>query len=260
MKPKTEEFLSFLLWSAEQFLQPTFRNLTDSYESWAYRKGLLRRVATLEQQGLVERDPTTPEDRIYRLTTQGRLRALGGRDPQVRWSREWDGRWRLVLFDVPVTQNTRRARLRRYLAANGFGYLQNSVWITPDPLEAERQRLMAGKIDVESLLLLEARPCAGETDSEIVAGAWDFGRINRRYLWHASVLARRPAGDLRTEAAARALLHWAATERKAWHNAVMGDPLLPRKLLPPDYQGERVWRRRIETLRQARQQLRTFRA
>jgi len=37
---------------------------------------------------------------------------------------------------------------------------QNSVWITPDPLTEERQILGGGKIRVESLLLLEARPCA----------------------------------------------------------------------------------------------------
>ena len=29
-------------------VRPTFRNLTDSYESWAYRNGLLRQVSMLE--------------------------------------------------------------------------------------------------------------------------------------------------------------------------------------------------------------------
>ena len=42
MQPKTEEFLNFLLWSADLLARPTFRNLTDSYESWAYRNGLMR--------------------------------------------------------------------------------------------------------------------------------------------------------------------------------------------------------------------------
>jgi len=161
MRPKTEEFLSFLLWSAEKLARPTFRNLTDSYESWAYRKGLLRQVAVLEKHQLIERDRDAPDDRMYRLTWQGRLHALGGRDPQARWSRQWDGCWRLVLFDVPTAQNTHRGRLRRYLRSKGFGYLQKSVWITPDSLEEERQIVGGGKINVESLILLEARPCAG---------------------------------------------------------------------------------------------------
>ena len=95
------------LWSADRLMRPTFRNLTDSYESWAYRKGLLRRIALLEKQRLIERDPVRPDDRLYRLTWQGRLHALGGRDPLARWSREWDGRWRLVLFDVPTKRSRR---------------------------------------------------------------------------------------------------------------------------------------------------------
>src|SRR6185295_2936049 len=77
MQPKTEEFLNLLLWSADLLTRPTFRNLTDSYESWAYRNGLLRQVATLEQQQLLERDASSLNDRLYRLSAQGRLHVLG---------------------------------------------------------------------------------------------------------------------------------------------------------------------------------------
>ena len=51
---------------------------------------------------------------------------------------------------------------------------------------------------MESLILLEARPCAGESDAEIVAGAWDFERINR-YARHLKVLAERPGGAPQSE-------------------------------------------------------------
>jgi phenylacetic acid degradation operon negative regulatory protein len=258
MRPRTEEFLNLLLWSADKLMRPTFRNLTDSYESWAYRNGLLRQIASLETQQLLERDPASPDDRIYRLTWQARLHALGGRDPQARWAREWDGRWRLVLFDVPTAQNSHRVRLRRYLRDKGFGYLQKSVWITPDSLEAERQILGGGKVNVKSLILLEARPGAGESDAEIVAGAWDFEHINQRYTQHLKVLNERPGGALRNATAAKVLLRWATAERGAWLDAVMNDPLLPKRILPPDYLGQQAWQRRVEVLRDAGRQLLTF--
>jgi phenylacetic acid degradation operon negative regulatory protein len=257
---KTEEFLNLLLWSADKLVRPTFRNLTDSYESWAYRNGVLKQAFILEKQQLIERDHAAPDDRMYRLTWQGRLHALGGRDPQARWSREWDGRWRLVLFDVPTTQNTHRTRLRRYLRDKGFGYLQKSVWITPDPLEEERRILVGGKINVESLVLLEARPCAGESDGEIVAGAWDFQRINGRYARHLTLLGERPTEALGSDAAAKALLRWARMEREAWLDAVTNDPLLPERILPSSYLGQKAWRRRVKVLREAARQLHTFRA
>jgi len=258
LKPKTEEFLNLLLWSADLLARPTFRNLTDSYESWAYRNGLMRQVATLERQQFLERDATAPDDRLYRLTAQGRLHVLGGRDPEAQWARPWDGQWRLVLFDVPTGQNAQRERLRRYLRDKGFGYLQNSVWISPDPLTAEREVLGGGKINVESLILLEARPCAGESDAEMVAGAWDFERINRRYARHLKILEERPGNALGNIAAAKALLRWSATEREAWVDAVINDPLLPGRILPSDYLGQQAWRRRVEVLRAASRQLRTF--
>gem|GEM_PF-4128011 len=94
------------------------------------------------------------------------------------------------------------------------------MWITPDPLAEERQILGGGKINLESLLLLEARPCAGESDAETVAGAWDFEGINRRNARHLKVLGDRPGGALRNDAAAKALLRWAAGERETWLDAV----------------------------------------
>lgn len=258
MNSKTEDFLNLLLWSAEMLTRPTFLKLTDSYESWAYRNGLLRQVSRLERRQLIERDPSAPEDRLYRLTARGRLHVLGGRDPEAQWARPWDGQWRLVLFDVPTGQNAERERLRRYLRNRGFGYLQNSVWISPDPLTQEREILGSGKINVESLILLEARPCAGESDAEIVAGAWDFERINLRYVRHLKVLKERPGSALRNDAAAKALLLWAGAERAAWLDAVINDPLLPGRLLPSNYLGREAWRTRVDVLRDASRQLRTF--
>ncbi len=260
MKPKTEEFLNFLLWSAEQLTRPTFRNLTGSYESWAYRNGLLRRVLALERQHVVERDHAAPDERTYRLTAAGRLRALGGRDPDAQWTRKWDGRWRLVMFDLPLGQDAQRMRLRRYLCDRHFGCLQRSVWITPDSLEGQRQVLEGGTVDVKSLILLEARPCAGESDAEIVAGSWDFKRINLRYARHLTILGERPSRPLEEEASAQALLAWATSEHQAWLEAVRLDPLLPEPILPADYLGQKAWRKRVEVLGEAGKQLRTFRA
>jgi phenylacetic acid degradation operon negative regulatory protein len=259
VKARSAEFLNLLLWTADQLMRPTFRNLTDSYESWAYRKGLLGQLHRLERRRWIERKASAPKDRIYRLTEEGRLHVLGGRDPEQRWTRFWDGQWRMVLFDLPLGNDAQRRRLWSYLRDKGFGYLQNSVWITPDPLEKEREFLARERIDVESLILLDARPCADETDEQIVAGAWDFERINNRYTHHLNVLKQRPSSLLRSEAAASALQRWAGAEHEAWLNAVTKDPLLPQQILPSGYLGKRAWQRRKEVLHQAGQQIGSFR-
>jgi len=204
----------------------------------------------------LERDASVPNDRLYRLTAAGRLQALGGRDPEERWARGWDGQWRIVLFDVPSSQNAQRERLRRYLRERNFGCLQNSVWISPDPLAEQRETLAGGKVSVKSLVMLESRTIGGESDAEIAAAAWDFDEVNRRYARHLKVLDERPLSGLRTESGTKAFHRWVATEREAWQDAMTRDPLLPKRLLPADYAGQRSWRRRVEVLQQAVRHLR----
>ena len=63
---------------------------------------------------------------------------------------------------------------------------------------------------------MAARPGEGRSHAEIVAGAWDFERIDRRYVRHLKILGERPGGALRNDAAAKALRRWAAAEREAW--------------------------------------------
>ena len=239
-------------------MRPTFRNLNESFEAWAYRNGFLRQLAILERQGWVERKTGHKDDRIYRLTEAGRCHAWGGRDPEVGWYRRWDGHWRLVAFDLPKREQAQRAALRRYLRRHGFGYLQNSVWITPEPLERQAKLLRAGKINVESLILLEARPCAGESDQDIVAGAWDFDRINALYREHLATLKQKPAGPLKDIATSRSLYRWARKERDAWTAATNADPFLPERILPAGYLGKEIWRLRQQVLSRAAHQLHTF--
>lgn len=260
MKPKSEEFLCMLLWACETLTRPTFRNLTDSFEGWAYRNGFLRQLQRLEKQDLIERQSGDHGDRLHRLTEAGRVGALGGRDPEAFWNRPWDGRWRLVLFDVPEVHRAMRNRLRRYLHGCGFGYLQNSVWITPDPVKDQRALLTGGPVDVESMIFLDARPSAGETDTEIVSGAWDFVELNRRYAQYREVLRNCPRRRLRSMADATVLQRWLRAERKAWLGTMECDPLLPARLLPSDYAGCAAWRERLKVMAEAGNQMRGFMA
>jgi phenylacetic acid degradation operon negative regulatory protein len=183
---------------------------------------------------------------------------LGGRDPEAFWSRPWDGQWRLVLFDVPEARRAKRNQLRRYLHSCGFGYLQNSVWITPDPVHDQRALLAGGPIDVESMIFLDARPSAGETDTEIVSGAWDFVELNRRYAQYMEVLRIRSRRQLRSMADATVLQRWLRAEHNAWLGAMECDPLLPAYLLPPDYAGRVAWRERLKAMAEAGKQMRAF--
>ena len=248
MRNKTETLLGVLLWTADSMMRPSYRNLTESYESWAYRNGFGRTAAILERQALVERDRLRPDARVYRLTEKGRLRALGGRDPEQEWGRPWDGVWRMVIFDIPSHQNSYRQKLRRYLKVNGFGCLQDSLWITPDPLDKEIALLRAEAVNVESLILLNSHPCAGETNAQVVAGAWNFGYINRLYKEHMRLLKQLQSNASKNKDVLQ-LQRWATLEKESWANILKEDPFLPDMLLPRGYMGKATWRTRVTVLR-----------
>jgi phenylacetic acid degradation operon negative regulatory protein len=258
MRAKTEELLYMLLWASEVLWRPTFRNFTGSFEGWAYRNGLLRQVQRLKRQKLLEVKTGPAGDRLHRLSEAGRLRALGGRDPEACWRRRWDKIWRMALFDVPQSRSSVRNKIRHHLQSLGFGYLQNSVWITPNSVQDLRDILADGPVEVEMLILLEARPCAGESDAQIVAGAWDFDGINQGYARHQEILMRRPRREIDNEAAAKAFRRWLSEERESWLELMAIDPLLPEELLPEGYAGREAWALRKEVMRQAGSQMRVF--
>ena len=253
MTARIEELLYLLLWTAEGMTRPTFRNLSESYEGWAYRSGFHRELARLERRKLLEKRPGM--ERIYRLTAEGRIHALGGIDPEARWARAWDGRWRLICFDIPMSENKQRLKLRRYLRQRGFGYLQNSVWVTPDRLEREVKFLQTIAPNVESLIMFEAKTLAGESTADIVTGAWDFQKINELYQGHLSILRSRPPIKGSHNVGSLRLRSWAGSERLSWRNIMAVDPLLPHALSPPGYLGRKVWHKRVKTLASVRREL-----
>jgi DNA-binding transcriptional regulator PaaX len=67
------------------------------------------------------------------LTEKGRKRA--GRfqinDIKIKKPKRWDGKWRIVIFDVAQAHRMKREALRGLLKRFEFYQLQKSVWIYP---------------------------------------------------------------------------------------------------------------------------------
>lgn len=73
------------------------------------------------------------------LTEEGKKKA--GRyqinDLKIEVPPKWDGKWRLVIFDIPNVQGIKREAFRGKLKELGFYPLQKSVWIYPYQCEKE---------------------------------------------------------------------------------------------------------------------------
>ncbi|MBC8039130.1 MAG: hypothetical protein H7Y06_01160 [Opitutaceae bacterium] len=260
MKAKTEELLMLLFFGADQLMRPTYRNLNGSFESWAYGNGYGHQLRRLAKQKILEAQDDALKP-VYRLTENGRLLALGGRDPIEEWSRPWDGRWRLMLFDLPETHRKARLALRRSLKQNGFGWLQNSAWISPHPV-ADLTRVMKGTHALaDTLLFLECTcPPGYSSNAEIVSATWSFAKINADYRIYLQFLETCPCTKRTSPAkiTQEQLLAWWRREHALWRQACDGDPFLPQPLHPSGYLGPEAWKRRTRTLLLIAKTARTF--
>ncbi|MBM3858357.1 MAG: hypothetical protein FJ395_01755 [Verrucomicrobia bacterium] len=235
-----EDALLMLLWTADKLSRPTLSNLMESYEGWEWRNRIPRQLQRMEQRQLLAREKQG-EQIVFQLTSLGRLEILGGKDAPAQWDRPWDGLWRQVLFDLPVVRRRTRLRLWRWLRDNGFGYLQQSLWIHPHPVGELISALDDFRDDVETFLLMEAHCCGGYSNQSVVLGAWDFEEINRRYEGYQRTARLDRAAARRILASPQQLDGWLRSERIAWQHALTLDPLLPRSLWPTGYRGERAW-------------------
>lgn len=66
--------------------------------------------------------------------------------------RRWNGRWRVVIFDVPERRRRTRDRLRNAMQEVGFVRLQDSVWVFPYDCE-EFIALLKAELKIGSAIL-----------------------------------------------------------------------------------------------------------
>lgn len=101
--------------------------------SWYYAYGYDRQLSKsalsvalkrLRENGFVEL--LSNEELTLRLTDKGRSKALWTK--MVLEDEKWDGKWRLVIWDIPEKRRHARDLLRHQLKQLGFEKIQNSVW------------------------------------------------------------------------------------------------------------------------------------
>lgn len=69
----------------------------------------------------------------YTLTKKGEaaLRRLELQEFRYRRPKRWDGKWRVLMFDIPEKRKKTRDKIRLLLGEIGFVRLQDSVWVYP---------------------------------------------------------------------------------------------------------------------------------
>ena len=119
---------------------------------WSYplnKASVAKALQRLREGGYVEL--LNDEQLILKLTDKGREKAiLAELQSQVG---KWDGKWRIVIFDIPEKRRAARDLLRHNLKSWGFTPWQKSVWVTKKNC-TEPLREYVSSIGIEDWVLI----------------------------------------------------------------------------------------------------------
>lgn len=93
---------------------------------------------------------------------------------------KWDGRWRLVIFNVPETKRDIRDRIRRGLSKLGMGILQPSVWISPKDIKNEIENLRK-RLNLTNTLKYFEVTRNNSLDKTIIEKSWNLPGLEDDY-------------------------------------------------------------------------------
>lgn len=116
-------------------------------------------VNRMKERGLVEFEKNAEDQILIKLTDMGKdflgdLSSSGD---------EWDGKWRIVIFDIPETKKAIRDLFRRRLKDWGFKAWQKSVWIS-SLAATQKLRQLITKLGIDDwVIVIESSDPAIET-------------------------------------------------------------------------------------------------
>jgi len=101
----------------------------------SYLKRMIRR---LQNEKLVTLKEDRGEQQVI-LTKQGKQRIIkySLEHLSIEKPSSWDGRWRMIMYDVSDNRKKMRDLFRQTLKTLGFYQIQESVWIYPYPCEEQ---------------------------------------------------------------------------------------------------------------------------
>ena len=140
-KPKSEIVKDILLWLAVAGMvyvaasSPYFvLNLQRQFKRWKkYKREKISSVfSRLRKEGCIKMVKRNHDIHIS-LTEKGKKKAgwLQIDSLEIKRPKKWDGKWRIILFDISELKRLWRDAFRAKLKELGFHHLQKSVWICP---------------------------------------------------------------------------------------------------------------------------------
>ncbi len=190
-------------------------------------------ISSLVKSEFVEKEEKN-EKSYYSLTEKGFLE-LVLKFPFFRFLRkEWDGRWRIISYEIPEVKRHLRDRLRREMEGWGLGPWHRSFWVTPHPIIENLRDLVLGKEEENYVQAFEAEHAFGDREV-LIEKVWEKSEIEKLYRqlfkkWHEIISSKgEPLEKFKKVV-------------DAYVEVLRKDPGLPKELVGEHWIGFEAWR------------------
>ncbi len=209
--------------------------------SWYSKNALQTAVSRMLKTGLICKNIKKGEV-VWELTGSGKNQLVRS-FPLLKWQeRQWDGWWRIVIFDVAEKQRMVRDSLRSKLIELGFGQWQKSVYVSPHDVANDMIEFLESLHLIGQASVFTAKEL-GPGQAEKIEKMWKLDKLNDSYCKIVEEWEKMKDKNLNKKKAQKIISQYLST--------IETDPFLPRELLPKSWFGFKA----KEVFRQLKKQL-----
>lgn len=142
-------------------------------------------LSGLIKEGLISK---SDKENHYQLTEKGFF-SLCLEFPIFRFLKDqWDGKWRVISYEIPEKKREMRDRLRREMQGWGLGPWHRSFWLTPHPIITTLKSLTSQKEEEKYIQAFEADHVFGDREV-LIEKVWGKTNLDKQYRelfkkWH----------------------------------------------------------------------------
>lgn len=166
---------------------------------------------------------------VLKITRGGRQRLKRNFSYFRMQGKKWDGKWRLVIFDISEKRKVKRETLRKKLLELGFGMWQRSIYISPYNWAEDMYEFLSEQRLLGEAYVLTAKHQLMGDEKELARKVWNLEKLEKKYeeiVEHLYKLKKSERGFSKFKKIAH-----------QYCETLLEDPCLPRDLLPSNWYG-----------------------
>jgi len=182
---RTKILLSLFLVAGVDFSYVTIDERIQKAFDLSFNQKTRGTISGLIKEGVIEKGKA---DNSYRLTEKGFFQ-LSLEFPFFRFLKDkWDGKWRVISYEIPEKKREIRDRLRREMQGWGLGPWHRSFWLTPHPILPPLKSLTSQKEEERYIQAFEADHTFGDREI-LIEKVWGKANLDKQYRelfkkWH----------------------------------------------------------------------------